>query len=633
VSADALTPRRGFRPLGRPAVRFSLVFCFDAAIAVASLWTAMFLRFDGNIEAAYWALLPTYTAVLVASRFAANLLLRLHRWSFRLSGLHDGARVMVAAGAGTCIFILALYLLRVLSPPRSVVVLELLVSAAGMVALRFVPRLGWTYLVQLDRVRRGNARRTLIIGAGAAGEMLYRDLQRSTDHPYQVLGFIDDDPAMWSSLLGGRRVLGGLVALPQLIDELRVATLLIAIPRNSPAVVREVVAICAGLNVQIKVLPVSYTYFQERGPASMLHDLAPQDLLARQPVTFTEHERSLLSGRRVLVTGAAGSIGSEICEQLLSLGVNQLVGVDINENGLYLLERRLRKRHDGRLRVDVVDIRDRARVEAVMARFTPHDVFHAAAHKHVPLMEAAPAEAIKNNVGGTENVLLSAEKLGVERFVFISSDKAVAPSSVMGATKRVGELMTRAVARRAELRGCAVRFGNVLGSDGSVVPLFRQQIEAGGPVTITHPDVRRYFMTIPEAVGLVVKAAYGNFGELCVLDMGEPVRILDLAHQMISMAGLVPEVDIQIEVTGLRPGEKLNEELMMEDEEMTSSVGDKIQVITGPPPPPHLWQLVGELGRAAAADDELRVRALLKTIVPTYQSSHKPSIVTVASSF
>jgi FlaA1/EpsC-like NDP-sugar epimerase len=631
VNTDALTHRTGFRPLGRPAVRFSLVFFFDAAIAVVSLWTAMFLRFDGHVEEAYWSLLPTYTVVLVASRFAANLLLRLHRWSFRLSGLHDGARVGVAAAAGTGTFILALYLLRVLSPPRSVVVLELLASAAGMLALRFMPRLGWTYLVQFDRARRGNGRRTLIIGAGAAGEMLFRDLQRSTDHPFQVVGFIDDDPAVWSSLLGGRRVLGGLAALPQLIEELRVTTLLIAIPRRSPAVVREVVAICAGLNVQIKVLPVSYTDFQERGAASMLHDLAPEHLLARQPVTFSEHERSVLADRRVLVTGAAGSIGSEICEQLLSLGVNQLLGVDINENGLYLLERRLRKRHDGRLRVDVVDIRDRARVETVMARFAPHDVFHAAAHKHVPLMEAAPAEAIKNNVGGTANVLLAAEKLGVERFVFISSDKAVAPSSVMGATKRVGELMTRAVARRANLQGCAVRFGNVLGSDGSVVPLFRQQIEAGGPVTLTHPDVRRYFMTIPEAVGLVVKAAYGNFGELCVLDMGEPVRIADLARQMISMAGLVPDVDIQIEVTGLRPGEKLNEELMMEDEEVTSSVGDKIQVITGPPPPPHLWHLLAELGHAAVAEDELRVRALLKTIVPTYQSSLKPSIVTVAS--
>jgi FlaA1/EpsC-like NDP-sugar epimerase len=625
--------RAGLRFLEKPLLRAGTILGLDALIAVASLWLAMLLRFDGSIEAPYLSLLPVYSAVLVMARVGTNWLLRLHRWSFRLSGLQDGARVATAALTGTGTFLLLIFLTQTYVPPRSVVVLELLASLAGMLAVRFAPRLGWTYWIELHRLRRGDARRTLIVGAGAAGEMLYRDLQRSGDHRYQVVGFVDDDAVLRNRIIGGRRVLGNLSLLRRTIEQLHISTVLIAIPRTSPAVVREVVAICAGLKVQIKVLPVSYIYFQERGPASMLHDLSPQDLLARQPVTFNEHERSLLAGRRVLVTGAAGSIGSEICEQLLSLGVNQLLAVDINENGLYLLERRLRKTYNGRLQVDVVDIRDRGRVESLMARFSPHDVFHAAAHKHVPLMEAAPAEAIKNNVGGTGHVLLAAEKLRVERFVFISSDKAVAPSSVMGATKRVGELMTRAVAQRSNLRGCAVRFGNVLGSDGSVVPLFRQQIEAGGPLTITHPDMRRYFMTIPEAVGLVLKSAYGNFGELCVLEMGEPVRILDLARQMISMAGLVPDVDIQIEFTGLRPGEKLNEELMMEDEEATCSVGDKIQVITGPQPPPHLWQLLAELDRAAAAEDETRVRALLKTIVPTYQTDQKPSIVPVASSF
>ena len=623
----------GLRLLELPALRFSVVLLLDATIAVASLVLALMLRFEGNIEPPYRNLLLIYAVLLVGSRLTANLLMRLHRWSFRLSGLHDGARVAAAVVSGTGTFIVLLYMLRILIPPRSVVVLELLASGAAMTALRFAPRLGWTYLMQLNRFRRGDSLRTLIVGAGAAGEMLYRDLQRSSHHRYQVIGFIDDDQTKWSSVVGGCRVLGGLAVLPAAIHDLRINSLLISVPRSSAAVVREVVALCAGLNVQIKVLPVSYIYFQERGAADMLHDLSPEDLLARKPVIFDAHERSALAGRRVLVTGAAGSIGSEICTQLLELGVNQLLAVDINENGLYLLGRRLSKIYNGRVQVDVVDIRDRVRVESLMARFSPHDVFHAAAHKHVPLMEAAPGEAIKNNVGGTGNVLLAAEKLKVERFIFISSDKAVAPTSVMGATKRVGELMTRAVARRSDLRGCAVRFGNVLGSDGSVVPLFRQQIEAGGPLTITHPDMRRYFMTIPEAVGLVLKAAYGNFGELCVLEMGEPVRIMDLARQMISMAGLVPDVDIQIEVTGLRPGEKLNEELMMEDEEATSSVGDKIQVISGPQPPPHLWQLLAELDRAAAAEDEPRVRALLKTIVPTYQTDQKPSIVSVASSF
>jgi FlaA1/EpsC-like NDP-sugar epimerase len=424
---------------------------------------------------------------------------------------------------------------------------------------------------------------------------------------------------MWSSMVGGRPVLGGLNSLRRKVEQLRVDTLLVAIPRSSARIVREVVEKCAGLTVQVKVLPVSYIYFQERGAASMLHDLSPQDLLAREPVRFTAQERSTLADRRILVTGAAGSIGSEICRQLLDLGVPSVLGVDINENGLYLLEHQMRKLHPGKLAIDVVDIRDQSRLASLMKQFKPQDVFHAAAHKHVPLMESAPNEAIKNNVGGTSHVLQAAENNGVENFIFISSDKAVAPTSVMGATKRVGELMTRAVAQRSSMNACAVRFGNVLGSEGSVVPLFRQQINAGGPVTITDPEMRRYFMTIPEAVGLVLKAGYGRFGELCMLNMGEPVRILDLAKQMILMAGCVPDVDIQIVYTGLRPGEKLNEELVMENEEVTSRVEGKIQVIAGPPPPADIWQIVGDLQAAAAAEDQVAVLTLLGRLVPTYR--------------
>ena len=602
-----------------PLLRSAIVLLLDATIAVASLLVAMLLRFDGRIEQPYLDLLPVYIGVLVVARLACNWPFRLHHWSFRLSGLHDGARIVAAVVAGTGAFILMLFMARILTPPRAVVVLEFLATAAAMTAVRFAPRLGWSYVMQFNRVRRGDSRRTLIIGAGAAGEMLLRDLRRSVDHRYHVIGFIDDDHGTWSSMVGGRPVFGGLSSLRRKIEELRIDTLLVAIPRSSARIVREVVATCAGLGVQIKVLPVSYIYFQERGAASLLHDLSPQDLLAREPVTFTAQERSTLAERRVLVTGAAGSIGSEICRQLLDLGVPSVLGVDINENGLYLLEHQMRKLHPGKLAIDVVDIRDQSRMMSLMRQFKPHDVFHAAAHKHVPLMESAPNEAIKNNVSGTSHVLHAAERNGVENFIFISSDKAVAPTSVMGATKRVGELMTRAVAQRSSMNACAVRFGNVLGSEGSVVPLFRQQIEAGGPVTITDPEMRRYFMTIPEAVGLVLKAGYGRFGDLCMLNMGEPVRILDLAQQMILMAGCVPDVDVHIVYTGLRPGEKLNEELVMEDEEVTSRVEGKIQVIAGPPPPADIWQIVSELQNAAAAEDDVAVVTLLGRLVPTYQ--------------
>ena len=557
-------------PLEVPALRIVTLLAIDTLIAMASLWLAMLLRFDGSIPSPYAETLPTYLVVLVAARVPFNGLLKLHRWSFRLSGLHDGARVVTASAIGTGVFVLVLYLLHALIPPRSVVVLEMFVTAAAMIAVRFTPRLGVTYWMQLSRHRHRDARRTLIIGAGAAGEMLFRDLQRSDLHRYHVVGFIDDNKRTWSTIVGGRPVLGGLAQLRDVIQQFRISTLLIAIPRSSAAVAREVVSICAGLDVQIKALPVSYVYFQERGPASMLHDLSPEDLLSRQPVTFDAHERSVLAGRRVLVTGAAGSIGREICTQLLDLGAKQILAIDINENGLYLFQHRMRQRYPEQLEIAVVDIRDRSRVESVIERFQPAGrVPRRRAQARAADGSGTRAKRSRTTSSARATLLQAAERHGVECFMFISTDKAVAPTSVMGATKRVGELMTRAV--RTALEACpAAPCGSATSSapTGRVVPLFRQQIEAGGPITITDPDMRRYFMTIPEAVGLVLKAGYGRFGDLCVLDMGEPVRILDLAHQMIAMSGSVPDVDIPIEIIGLRPGEKLNEELVMEEEEV-----------------------------------------------------------------
>jgi FlaA1/EpsC-like NDP-sugar epimerase len=634
------TPRRRRTlppPLRIPLLRFAIIFVIDAVVSVVSLWLAMLLRFDGSIAAEYAAVLPQYVGLLVCARLTATYISRIHRWSFSYPGLQDAVRVAAATFIGTCTFVLLVYLVGILPPPRSVIVLELLMTSALMLALRFTPRLGQVYWTRISLLRSGDARRTLIVGAGAAGEMLFRDLQRSDEHPYDVIGFIDDNATRWSSLVGGRRVFGGLGVLRSTIARHRISNILIAIPRDSQGVVREVVNCCTGLSVQIKALPVSFVYFQDRGAASMLHDLSPEDLLSRRRVTFDEHERESFVGRRVMVTGAAGSIGSEICRQLMGLGIGSLVAVDINENGLYLLEQRFKREYpDERFIAQLADIRDLHRVELLMQTYRPQDVFHAAAHKHVPLMEAAPCEAIKNNVIGTSHVLHAAERAGVECLVFISTDKAVSPTSVMGATKRIGEIMTRAVSERSPVRGCAVRFGNVLGSDGSVVPLFRQQIESGGPVTITHPDVRRYFMTIPEAVGLVLKAAYGRFGELCVLNMGEPIRIMDLARQMIAMAGLVPDSDIEIKITGLRPGEKLNEALVAEDERVTDRADGKIQVVEGPPPPPNLWELVQRLGESAAADDTQRAMTLLKLLVPTYEQptadvSHTGRSASVAS--
>jgi len=618
----AATARHGIpRLLHSAELRQVLVLALDGGIAFACFWFATLLRFEGAIPENYRITLPWFALILASVRILVNLAFRLHRWSFRFSGLADGARIAMAGAFGTGLFLAILYLLRNSGPPRSVVVLELLLSTLLMATARFSPRLAGLYIGSWTLSRRDGTLRTLIVGAGAAGEMLLRDLQRSNEHSYRVVGFADDDPSRLQHVVGGQPVLGAIADLPRIVRETRAEQLLIAIPRLPGRRIREILSLCADLKLRFKILPVSFLYFQERGAGAAMQDLVPDDLLPREPVAFGEaHASGPMAERTALVTGAAGSIGSEICEQLLRAGLGTLVLVDLNENGLYLGLRSLARRYPrARIEVEVADIRDPRRLEVLFERYRPQDVFHAAAHKHVPLMEAAPCEAVKNNVGGTLHVARAADAAGAERFVYISTDKAVRPASVMGATKRLGEEIVRSMARRSQTRFSAVRFGNVLGSSGSVVPLFREQIAAGGPVTVTHPEVRRYFMTIAEAVALVLTAGYGDYGELCVLDMGEQIKIVDLARHMITMAGHVPEVDVALEYTGLRPGEKLAEELLTEEEESSRRVHDKIFVADCPPPPLDLDARLEELVAAARLDHAPRVLQLLAALVPSYR--------------
>ena len=607
-------------------LRQAALLGIDAGVAIVCLWLAMLLRFEGRINEPYRVALPVLMAVLAVSRLAANISLRLHRWSFPFSGLPDAARLGLAGLLGTGLFMSGVYFLQLTGPPRSVVVLELLLSSLLMGMVRFSPRLATLYLTDWARARRVSTARTIILGAGAAGELLLRDLQRSGSHDYRVVGFVDDDPAKRGTIVGGRPVLGATVNLPDLAAKRNFTRVLIAIPRLPAQRIREILSTCASTKLHFKILPVSFVYLQERPATSMLQDLSPEDLLPRAAVSFAESAAaSMAARRRILVTGAAGSIGSEICRQLLRAGAAAVTMVDVNENGLYMLRRRFEREFPtAAIGAEVADIRDAGRIRELVRRGKPEDVFHAAAHKHVPLMEAAPCEAVKNNILGTVNVATAADHEGAERFVLISTDKAVRPSSVMGASKRVAEMAIRAFAKRSNTRFCAVRFGNVLGSAGSVVPIFQDQIAAGGPVTVTDPEARRYFMTVAEAVGLVLEAVYVGYGELCVLNMGEPIRIADLARNMITMVGLVPDSDIRIEFTGLRPGEKLFEELFAEDEERTTNVADKIMAVQSPAPPHDTLDRVSELIDAAMSEDERRVLIHLGEMIPSYRHGVVP---------
>jgi FlaA1/EpsC-like NDP-sugar epimerase len=612
------------------ARRLVLILGFDALLILTSLYTAYLLRFDARIPQEHRDILWRFLPVFLALRLGLHLVFGLHRWSFRFSGLHEALRVVGATLTGTAVFVAVFYFLQRPGPPRSVLVMEFFLTASLVGAFRFSPRFAQTWLLAQSRSRSGSRARTLIVGAGSAGDLLHRDLLRSEEHAYDVVGFVDDDRRKWGQWIGGRPVLGPIERLPQIARSRDVEQLLFAIPRMPAARVREILAACADLKLSYKILPVSFAYLNDRADSSALSDLSPDHLLPRNEVRFDEGEMgALVRGRRILVTGAAGSIGSEACRQIAAQAPALLVLADIDENNLYFLFRNLLHLYpDLEVEAQVVDIRDEARVEQLLREYRPQDVVHAAAHKHVPLMEYAPEEAVKNNVVGCLNVVAAADRLGVERFVLVSTDKAVNPASVMGATKKLAELVIQQRAATSKTRFSTVRFGNVLGSAGSVVPLFKEQIARGGPVTVTHPECRRYLMTIPEAVGLVLLAGLGGYGELLILEMGEPILILDLARMMISLSGHVPDKDIRIVITGLRPGEKLDEELMTTDEAARSrEVRPKVRAVESPSPPADLLQQIDRLYVVAQKGDRDAVLAALREVVPGFT----PAVVTTGS--
>ena len=474
-----------------------------------------------------------------------------------------------------------------------------------------------------DTGKKDKQERVLVIGGGNAGAMVIKDIvQGKTFH--KVVGVIDDDPAKKDLSVYGVKILGDRSDIPKVCTKLNVDTILFCIASCDARDRVEILNICASTGCTVKVLPGIVQLMDGRIDQSLMRKVEIEDLLERDPIHIDNNTvLDFVKGKVVLVTGGGGSIGSELCRQVASHEPKELIIFDIYENNAYAIQNELkRKRPDLHLTVLIGSVRDEQRLRGIFEEHRPNIVFHAAAHKHVPLMEDSPREAIKNNVFGTLNTVKTADAFGVERFVLISTDKAVNPTNVMGATKRICEMIVQTYNNLSKTEYVAVRFGNVLGSNGSVVPLFKEQIANGGPVTVTHPDIIRYFMTIPEAVSLVLQAgALAKGGEIFVLDMGKPVRILDMAEKLIRLSGYEPYTDIKIEFTGLRPGEKLYEELLMDEEGLSDTENKLIHIGRPIALEPDFLDRLEELRQALREnEDDVDARKVIKKLVPTYHT-------------
>ncbi|MFC2081630.1 polysaccharide biosynthesis protein [Candidatus Bipolaricaulota bacterium] len=595
----------------------------DAVVIGLAMLLAFLLRFDGAIPGQTLTLLYWAIGLAVTIKIIVFLPFRLYRFSWRHVGIRELINVAVACFVGSAVLAAVILLLRGVlefeSFPRSVLIIDAAICFILIGTLRFSGRLARVGSRRTGQ--RSGGQRVLIVGAGEAAAQLVRAIQEEAPPMYSPVGFVDDDPGKAGQLVYGVRVLGVRTDLPRLIAKHDVKAVLVAIPSASAATIRETVDLARRGGIKdIKILPVLSELYTGRVDAQALRALRPEDLLKRDPVHIEPHAiEALLTDKTVLVTGAAGSIGSEICRQVLRFGANRLVALDFNETGLFDLEADLVQLFpDRRIEVAIADVRDRARVEAVFAAAPPNVVYHAAAYKHVPLMEAFPSEAVKTNVIGTRNVLETACESQASAFVLISTDKAVNPTSVMGASKRVAEMLVRAQSGRAT-KCVAVRFGNVLGSRGSVLMTFRDQIERRQAITVTHPDMLRYFMIISEAAQLVLQAsAAGRAGDVLVLDMGEPVSIVELAKDLIRFHGLEPDRDVPIVYTGVRPGEKLFEELLTAEEGTDSTAHERLFIARMADPAGDWTADLEQLVAAALAGEDASVLATLRTLVPRY---------------
>ncbi len=605
-------------------LRKSALVVLDALLICAA-WFLSQLLFRENINAFlvsawYWLVVACLIGMIV------NTVFGFYTKILRFLGLGDALLILLAGFVQLAFFvILAIFHPLIQVETAIVYALIYLLFFGGS---KFLYKC-YNYIVARHKhfAERQDGIKVIVVGAGEAGSMIIREMTLSDKINYIPVCIMDDDPAKKGQVISGVKVFGEIAEIDDAVKLYEPDEIVIAIPSLSKKDLRRIVMLCKETGCKVKNIPGSYQFVNGQASIKEVKEVNITDILGRDQIKINLDEiMGYINDKVVLVTGGGGSIGSELCRQIAQRNPKQLIILDVYENNAYEIEQELKRKYGDKLNllVLIASVRDSKKINKVFETYKPQIVFHAAAHKHVPLMETSPNEAVKNNVSGTYKVADAAGKHGTERFILISTDKAVNPTNIMGATKRICEMIVQTMDKKYKTEYVAVRFGNVLGSNGSVIPLFTKQIAAGGPVTVTHPDIVRYFMTIPEAVSLVLQAgAYAKGGEIFVLDMGEPVRIYDLAVNMIKLSGLEPNKDIDILVTGLRPGEKLYEERLMAEEGLERTANDMISV--GKPlvfDEENLFRKINELYIEAYNETD-RMKELVKELVPTYKIDGK----------